>query len=258
VQYVGSVKGWTDPVYVSLASALSELDPKFGYSPRGTGAPQTFCLHTEGQTDVTHLSAALDCLHERGEFLDLDIGTASALGSDSALKRHLAKLPATRPGVVTVCLFDRDNEKLLREEGLLQDDYVDRGNGVVAAAVVAPEFRVGPVCIEMLYSDEHLRIRDGSGRRMYLRTEFNVRTGQHESEQCNMAHPKNETLVREDVFEFGTAQSLALSKMAFADAVAGRASPFDRVSFDGFRPTFEMLREATKTVAGKVAPERGE
>jgi hypothetical protein len=65
-------------------------------------------------------------------------------------------------------------------------------------------------------------------------------------------NPRNETLVREDVHEFQTQKSLALSKADFAGSVEEGVWPFDRVSFEGFRGTLEMLRTAAQAVAHKV------
>lgn len=157
VQYVGSVKGWDNDVYVALARSLAQVHPTF---ERRVIAPVKRSLYvcTEGKTDIVHLATALKHFHDTGEFLDLVLGfdDNSAFEGDSALQKHLRQLPASTPSVGTVCLFDRDNEKLLREERLLQVDWVDRGNGVVAAALVIPSFRVreSRICIEMLYPDD--------------------------------------------------------------------------------------------------------
>lgn len=255
VQHVGLVKGWDNPVYSSLATSLAALDHTFRYVPKSNGKKRRLYICTEGPTDVTHLSTALKHYHDKGEFLDLilDFDNNSALGSDSALQKHLASLPASKPRIATACLFDRDKESILKKERLLQDDFVDRGNGVVAAALVEPNFRTGPLCIEMLYPDAVLAIRDAEGRRIYLRSEFDEHTGHHHSEQCSIANPKSETLVREDVHEFGSGRPLALSKTAFANEVEQREAPFDVDSFDGFRPTLEMLRNAASAVSHKVS-----
>lgn len=273
VQYVGSVKGWDDPVYTALAASLGALYPAFVHlatptdSPPAAGTavadstpkqPQVVRLYvcTEGATDVTHLRAALAYFQADQQFADLilDFDAHSGFGGDTKLEAHLKQLQIQGPGAATVCLFDRDNDGLIRRQGLTKVDYGDRGNGLVAAALVAPNFRDAPFCIEMLYTDEDLAIKDEHGRRVYLLSEFDTQTRQHKTEQCNMVGQKRDTLVREDVYEFGTKNSLALTKVDFAAAIERRDPRYAEVTFDGFRPTLEMLREAARAVAAKVSP----
>jgi RNA-directed DNA polymerase len=211
-------------------------------------------LFTEGKTDVLHLRAALAAFHERGDFpgLQLRFPVPGGLGSDSNLRKHLDGLPASQPTTPSVCLFDRDNERLLNELNLRQQDWSDRGNGVAAASIVTPTGRSEPLCIEMLYPDSDLLRPTAEGRRIYLRSEFDPRTGHHISENCSVADRKRDSLVRDDVYEFGTQRSLSLPKADFAQAVYERAAPFSKMGFEGFRPTFEMLEAVLKQVEAKV------
>jgi RNA-directed DNA polymerase len=256
VQYVGSIKGATSPVYLKLAAGLSLVLPDFE-APRASpfADVQPVRVYTEGSTDVDHLAAATRHFQSLGQFADLSFvwDSDSSRDGDPKLRKLLGELPSQAPQIPTVCLFDRDNVDLLRELGLNQGDWSDRGNGVVAAALVVPPFRNEPLCIEMLYSDDDLRIPDSSGRRIFLRSEFDTRSGQHLKEPCHISNPKNRTLVCDEVYEFGTGQSIALGKANFAKEVAAGTPPFDGVSFEGFRPTLEMLVEAVVAVASKVA-----
>ena len=258
VQYVGSVKGWNDPVYRRLAEKLANCDPEFRIRPLAS-SQLTVYLYTEGESDIQHLLAALDHFHAAGEFLDMKFlfGSDSACGGDKELAARLIALPPQRPSNPTACLFDRDMDAVLRQVGLHDHDWVDRGNGVFGAALVQPPFRDGPFCIEMLYPDIDLNRRDADGRRVYLRSEFDEKTGHHLKESCSVANIKNTTLVRDDVYEFGTDRSLAMSKSQFAAAVANQTAPHDGVSFDGFGPTFEMLLTAARAIADKVDVQSG-
>lgn len=259
VQYVGSVKGWNDPVYRGLAEKLANCDPRFRVRPLAASQLSVY-LYTEGESDIQHLRSALAHFHAAGEFLDIEIlfGSDSACGGDKELSVRLNALPPQRPSNPTACLFDRDMDAVLRHVGLIDRDWVDRGNGVFGAALVRPPFREGPFCIEMLYQDVDLNRRDADGRRVYLRGEFDEKTGHHPTEACSVANIKNTTLVRDDVYEFGTERSLAMSKSQFAAAVASQTAPYDDVSFDGFRPTFAMLLTAARAISDKVdgQPER--
>jgi RNA-directed DNA polymerase len=208
-------------------------------------------VYTEGITDVYHLQAAIRYFHEREEFGDLDlaIDDASALGGDPELRKQATALRRDVPAIPNVCLFDRDNEKVLRELALTEGDWTNEGNRVVVAALVVPEFRSEPLCIEMLYVDEDLKRRDGQGRRLYLRSEFDPRTGHHATEPCSIPNPRIKTLVCDEVFPYGDDNNIALGKRAFADMVLNRVEPFDGVSFEGFRPTLAMLLQAVTEVA---------
>ena len=268
IQYVGSIKGWHDPVYVGLADRLALLDADFGAIRRRSepkprlgraGSPQQRELYvcTEGASDIVHLASAMRYFHERGEYLDLELrfDSESNAGNDKALARRLRELPAIRPSMPTVCVFDRDNMELLRSEKLLQQAYKDCGNGVFGAALALPPFRDDPICIELLFKDAELLVENDDSRRIFRLSEFDTKTAQHTSKRFNLSEPKSKTLIRDDVFELATGRSAALSKTEFAARVEARDLPF-AFDFDGFRPTIELLKEAVEEVSWKVKPAR--
>jgi RNA-directed DNA polymerase len=253
INYIGGVKGLDDPIFQTLAAALAEVSPQFKYaSPPSESI--TVRVVTEGPTDAQHLSAALAWFHRHGEFTALQAAfdTDSPNQGDASLARYFRDLPPTMPQKPTIALFDRDNENVLRTEGLHQQDFVDRGNGVGVAALVVPSLRDAPICIEMLYPDKSLALTNADGRRIYLRSEFNEATGHHISEPCNIVNRQNKTLVRDDVVQFVTGATLALSKADFAEAVLNQSEPFDSVDFDGFRATFEMILRHGRRITRKV------
>jgi len=259
VQYIGSVKGWHDPIYTGLADRLAALDPGFAkvvrkhepHSIGGTGAgcvlTRTLYVCTEGETDVTHLKAAMTYFHGKGKYKDLALSfdSESVFKSDTALAKHLKAISAAKLAVSTVCLFDRDNESLLREMELLQQDYKIYKRGAAGVALVTPAFRKAPFCIELLYQDADLLTCDASGRRIYTKSEFVENTGQHKTDRCAVRNINTNQLIRDDVYEFETQKSLALSKIEFARLVAERQGPF-AFDFDGLRPTIEMLRSVAR------------
>lgn len=252
VQYVGSVKGWGDPTYRRLARALRDLDP--GFRPRTLRklhSPQRVRLFTEGPSDVEHLHAAKKYFDRIGDFdlLELEIPEDAAAGGDAPLLTRCKALAVTKQPTPCVCVFDRDNDTVLRD-AVGPTGSRDWGNEVAAVALVHPEWRdsAKPLSVEMLYDDETLRRRDSSGRRLYLASEFDRRSGHHETELVTTPNPSAKTLVREDVHEVGTRQSVGLSKLAFAQAIASGTPPFEHVSFEGFRPTFAAIEEATARV----------
>ena len=74
VQYVGHIKGWTDPVYLALAKALASVDEGFK-EPRieSIQGPAKLRLYVEGPTDVVHLQAALDWYRQAGQYGNLEV-----------------------------------------------------------------------------------------------------------------------------------------------------------------------------------------
>jgi RNA-directed DNA polymerase len=253
VQYVGSVKGWDSTAYVSLAERLQQLDPD--YRPTNSPAPaSTIRVFTEGVSDLRHLKAAAAYFAARGEFtdlkLDFDEGRAGE-GDDKLLKQCqvLARLPQPVPAVF---VFDRDVERTLRA-AVDKGDWKDWGNGVVAVALAPPPWRGSTVCVEMLYPDDVLERTDSNGRRLYLAEEFDDQSGAHRDHERFAPNPQNRALVREHVFLMKGNTSVGLSKMDFADAIVEKREPFADIDFEGFRPTFEILREAVQAANRQIA-----
>jgi RNA-directed DNA polymerase len=176
IQYVGSIKGWADPSYRALARSLERLDPTFTpKTARELESPVTVILYTEGETDVLHFNAALRELHKQGHFnnLDFKIVPESACGNDAKLLEMAKALGRTRQSLPSICVFDRDDPKMLAT-AVGPTGSRDYRNGVGAVAIIPPTWRTDddPVCIEMLYPDDDLMLRDDKGRRIYLLSEF--------------------------------------------------------------------------------------
>lgn len=251
VQYVGAIKGRTSPIYLALARDLSAADPSFR-APRLSS--QSVRLYTEGITDKDHLSAAIRYFHDKQEFLELSLEWDETWtpGGDKKLREQVRSLPTLRPSVPSVCLFDRDKTEVLKELDLTQRDWNDHGNGVAAAALVSPQFRKAPLCIELLYTDVDLLKTDTNGRRLYRIDEFDERSGHHHTETASIPNNQTKALICDEVFEFGSTTNIALSKSVFSRAVLAMTPPFDTMSFEGFRPTFEALLEAVASISTKI------
>jgi RNA-directed DNA polymerase len=249
VQYVGSVRGWSDPTYRRLGFALEALDP--GFRPRTLFSLTTATrvrLYTEGPSDAKHLIAAHRYFTSIGAFsrLELEVPDDSAAGGDGPLLAKCDELALSWPSTVSICVFDRDKPETIRR-AVGSTSFRRRGDRVAAVAITPPEWRDQRVCIEMLYRDEDLARRSG-GRRLYLAEEFDGHTGQHHTDNVHVPHPDggraDRPLVREEVFEFATGDSVGLSKMAFAESVESEASGFENMDYEGFRRTFETIEEA--------------
>jgi RNA-directed DNA polymerase len=260
IQRVGDAKGWTDPVYRQLVDLLTSLDPDFipiyerrqAHVPtnRLKAVPLQLRVCAEGPTDVVHLTAAMRYFASQDQFarLELLLDEDSIYDGDAALAKHLAAIARAGPSVPTVCLFDRDNPRLLRKLRLHEQDVVHSGHNVAGAALVRPPFRKQPFCIELLYSDADLLARDQTGRRVYRREEFNLTTGHHNSEQCSDLNIMDRKIIRDQVYACGSDRNLALSKSSFAELIAVRSAPFIP-DFAGFRPTIATLMRLAETFA---------
>ena len=241
VQYVGQIKGWTDPVYLGLAKTLAYLDDGFR-EPRipSSGGTTTLRVLLEGPTDVFHLEAALRWFRGKGLFADLQL-TFQAQTGDQELLKAAKVLSGLTQQLPSVCLFDRDKPEILKDVLDDEEKFKHWGNGVFTWALPRPTHRDPKelICIEKLYTDEVLHRREASGRRLYLRSEFDPESGWHFSEQVHCIHPKNRNLIAEEVYK--ETQRIGLSKSEFARMISAGNPPLDSVSFDGFREIFETL-----------------
>jgi hypothetical protein len=234
---------------------LDEVDERFSLRhkpettlPDGRIRPR---LLTEGKTDVSHMSAAQRSFHASGDFLDFELtadGSSAKHGDKNLLRacEALAMTPQPRP---CVCLFDRDNEDTLNK-AVDGGEWKDWGNGVVAVALAGRGDE--RICIESLYDQESREIRNGEGRRLFLMDEFDQASGHHEKEAFNAPFPDRKKLIPDAVFAMDGGSLQSLTKAEFADAVEGGEGEFARVSFDGFRPTFEVIRRALQAAAQGV------
>lgn len=246
VQYIGSIKGWSSRPYRTMAHRLADLDKTF--RPKSLFAPSepiSVQIFAEGKTDYSHLRAAKEYFEERQEFLELDVswvGEDAARG-DEALIKHAKSLSQVPQTVSTVCLFDRDNEKLRRAE-FSDLEYRQLGSNVFIARIAPPPWRSPKeaVCIEMLHASDVLKRVTAEGRRVYLREEFHSRSGVHQNDsRLTCPNPQSTTLICDEVFARDS-QNVALSKAKFAEMIEAQTPPFESMSFEGFRATFERIR----------------
>jgi RNA-directed DNA polymerase len=252
VQYIGSVKGWNSSVYKSLAARLAVLDPTFRRTTRASGGPPTLLrVLAEGKTDYIHLESAIQHLQAGGEFADLDLRflpDSGDKGGDDELLKHCGVLARLKQQPPVVCIFDRDNPRILSQVAT-EAPFKAWGNDVFSVVTPHPAHRDSgePLCIELLYDDDLLRLPDSQGRRLYFKHEFNQESGQHSSERVYCTNPHKESLIRDDdVFRMDTGAKVSLSKRAFADAIAARRGPYAKAAVDGFRPLFEVLRQIAR------------
>ena len=200
-----------------------------------------------------HIMAAKAYFTERQEFADLPLVPAAGYEprNDAALQTYLEALAVTPQGQPCVGVFDRDSKLAAKFIG--NDGWLNLGNGVVAVSLAPPPWRSegDPVCIEMLFPTELLALVDNEGRRLFLAEEF-LPSGVHESRLYVTPHPTNSKLVREEVYDIESDESVGLAKVAFARAASNRTPPLVVVDYGGFRPTFEIIRRAVGEAWGDI------
>jgi RNA-directed DNA polymerase len=254
VQHVGSIKGRGSPVYRKLAEALREVDPAFQIPAEATPIRQKVRLFTEGETDISHMLAAQRYFSARNEFLDFELKAAehSVAGNDSELLKRCRTLGDTAESPC-ICLFDTDNPEVIRK-AIGSQGWKRWGSNCIAVGLVPPAWLDDnePICIELLFDNATLQIKDSNGRRVFLRREFDKRTGIHsEHSDITIPNARNRTLVQEEVHDRDGA-SIGMTKADFAESVAAGDAPYQGISFEGFRPTFEAINEAV--LAMKMGP----
>src|SRR5690349_16295187 len=246
VEHVGSMKGRGNPTYRSLATALQVVDPSFRIPADVGRSCLKVRLFTEGSTDIAHMRAAQQYFATHAEFLDFELTTtaSSAAGNDSELLKRCRSLGDTAESPC-VCLFDSDSPEVLRK-AVGSQGWKVWGPNCVAVKLVPPDWLEGTqsICIELLYPDAVLKAEDDDGRRLYLRSEFDKKTGiHHESSDITIPNAGNKTLVQETVHD-RNGDSIGMTKTTFARHVSEEDGQFAGISFEGFRPTFEAITEA--------------
>lgn len=258
VNYVGSVKGWSDPGYLSLALKLARLDDGFqpkSLPPLPEGTVRVFC---EGESDWPHIEAAQRYFHSRGDFIGLDlVGETLDKWGDRELLRRCEALAQSPQVACCIFLFDRDSQSVLKD-AVDSGEWKDFGNGVAAVALAPPSWKAAEdrICIELLHDPTVLATEDSEERRVFLAEEFHSDSGQHRGGSFIVPYAQGKRddapLVCEKVYEIGTNRSAALAKTAFAKLVRDQARPFHQVSFEGFRPTFEIVERAARATASQL------
>jgi RNA-directed DNA polymerase len=249
LQFLGSIKGWNDPVYLQLASLLVSLDETF--HPRNPVPALTMGkirVYAEGKTDYQHLQSALDYFQSKGRFtelnLDLSLPEPFFEGDAELLKR--CKIFATNMSTeLILCVFDRDVPDIAAQVCNGSIPFKHWANRVYSVAVPIPKHRANNdrVCIEMYYQDNDLRLADDQGRRLFLREEFNDKGFTYDG-KLKMENPKTQKLVVEEtIYKLDTQDSVGLAKGAFASNIFNKISPFHSIDFEPFAEIFDVFKE---------------
>jgi RNA-directed DNA polymerase len=247
IHYLGHIRGFDDPSYLSLASKINSLDPTMRFKTIKLTSQDSVLVITEGKTDAIHIKAALDYFHFSGKFLDLKLEfpeTQIKEGWEDVFKhcKDRSKIP-NKSKILYV--FDADIEACIKEVTEPPKKYKFWGNGVYSLITPHPTHRVSdsPFCVEMYYPDEILKKEDKDGRRIFLASEFD-QIGINTEKTLVWKDSKRKTLiVSDEVYEINSGNSVAISKTAFANVISQKKNPYNDVDFEVFKPLFALMRE---------------
>ena len=159
---------------------------------------------------------------------------------DTELQTTCRTYAKTTQPKLTICIFDRDNKKILEEVTSKDSSFKDWGNNVVSFAIPIPAHRsnISDVCIELYYSDSEITRSDKYGRRLFLSNEFNPTTQRHKTENLNCPdHNKlnrPSTIIEAQVYNENH-RNVALPKSNFSEYVLERAENFDDFDVTEFK-----------------------
>lgn len=255
IGFIGHIKGSNDNIYRNLYKRIKELDPMTKLTlPNIISSPESCnaIILCEGKTDSIHLQTALKYFIERGEFVNLKIHFYKYPDEAKINNSYLYKLCEARDlilhNVRIVCLFDCDDAKYVKHCCEGKKLYKNWGNNLYSCLLPQPMHRdFKEICIEHFYTDDILLTTNNKGRRIYLSNEFVYETGFHKTENIQIRkrddakspYPK---IIDSGVFK-SNGENIAMSKNDFANSIAAGEKPFDNISFETFRPIFDLISD---------------
>lgn len=255
IGFVGQIKGRDNSVYTCLFQKLKSLDPSARIAlPANLNNASHYraTVFCEGKTDSFHLETALKYFIGKGEYCDLNVRfyhyPAEAKDVNNATLLEYCKTYAMRKNTKTeILLFDRDVKSFIKnvtENGTLYKRWSDK---VYSCVLPKPDHRdFSEVCIEHFYTDDDLKIKDSRGRRLFLSTEFD-KNGAIAEEGLVLGKRNDALSPYPKIVDGNTGVSksngdnVAMTKHDFAKNIYNAVGDFKNVSFEHFRPIFELI-----------------
>lgn len=248
MSHLGFIKGYNDSTYLNLVAAIQKLDSNYK-PPISAKALEVKYITVigEGKTDSLHISAALTYFHKKEEFLDLNLDFPEKTikeGWESSIKycEDLSNTPNISGKHIFV--FDRDVTECIKKAADSTGIFKDWGRNVYSLLTPVPDHR--PIkddfCIELYYLDEVLLRKDSDGRRLFLKSEFSA-TGKHKTEKIYTTSKYKTLVIDQEVFDFDTEKSLAITKSDFASSIFQGKTPFEVINFEPFRSLMELIQQ---------------
>lgn len=206
-------------------------------------------IFTEGKTDWKHLKKAFD-----ENDIDLKINFEESeedRGGKYLLQmcEYISKIPQQ---MKIIFIFDREDNYIINK--LIKKTKPDLafqnwGNNVFSMMLPIPEHRATnkEITIELYYTDEELKTLDKNGRRLFLNSEFDKKSGRHLDIDCNCLELNKIKLSELEIIDSKVynrkRENIALPKSDFAKYVLNGEKGFDNFDFSNFRPIFNVIEK---------------
>lgn len=263
INYVCYIKGKNNSVYHTLYNRIRRLDSNIKLSiPETTSIPEdAVIIYCEGKTDGLHLKAAYDYYKGIGELAELNLYFHMWREDLDVNNARLFQICQNRPQIknrtnIEIYLFDRDDSQY-NVSKLCEPDknYKNWSSNVYSTLLPIPSHRTfNEVCIEHFYSDADMKRSDEKNRRLYTTDEFDANSGNHKKKEkvyfdgtrskLKCKYPK---ILDSNVRDIDSSANIALSKKDFANNIAAKRGNFKDVSFEHFKPVFDLFKEIIET-----------
>jgi len=145
-----------------------------------------------------------------------------------------------------IYLFDRDEKNIIDKMSNGHSNFKKHGRGLYSLILPFPEDRTDKICIEYLYSTEGIKnIRDGAGKRLYLREEFKDSAWHTEDNviYLNYKGERSGLVIEDPIYFLDTRQQANLSKGEFSYLVADLAETINFSGFDSLFTAIESIKQ---------------
>ncbi len=207
-------------------------------------------IFTEGKSDWKHLKRAADALDIKTKLLFWV--AEDSVGSNDLYKmcEHYARIPQPKK---MIFMFDRDEEAIIKKLQLKENNgegFQFWGNNVYSFYLPIPTHRLDSthlISIELFYSDNDIMLKNSDGRRLYLSSEFNNKSGNHlkEDSHCtarNKYQRDKICIIDCDVYDRAN-NNIALSKDDYAEGILKNESIYKGIIFSEFHCIFDIINK---------------
>ena len=237
---------------------LHQLDALRAENDRIKTINNKIIIYTEGKTDVKFLKLAFEkldgyeAINSRVEYYDIEHAKNTGDGELSKIFDYLQK---GNDSNIKLCMFDRD-----KPDYIFHKSYVRGENRVYKFNLLPPLHRgeTDLISVEHCLTDDALKTIDANGRRIFMSGEFGI-TGLTADNQY-VCHHKMGTNPLEILDGSNTKKvyktdsqdvtNYALTKDDFVEHIINNDPGFEAFSFDGFRPTLDLIKEIVQDADG--------
>lgn len=218
---------------------------------------------TEGKTDWKHLKNALNKLKEQDKFNDLDFDfleyEEEIQMGDSHLKSLCEQTSKLNNDRKVICIFDRDDDKIINQMDSDVANFKDWGNSVYSFCIPKPNHRedYNKISIEFYYTDDEIKtIEKSNNTRLFFTNEVeeiiikSKTNNKTKSEIRILDEPKEDEendkrIYCKDVEKITDADgnSLAHSKSLFAEKILNQEEDFNEFNISEFEKVFDIINE---------------